>query len=111
MVHLLELLFNLADKKKKKATDPCLSFPTLKITFLFPVLPEYPPTSPNNTRKGYFPTHKHAFSVHKSRTGFGKKNIRVTKANKVVSSATHMASKFNSNYVIFIYDSLDVVFM
>lgn len=39
------------------------------------------------------------------------RNIRVTKANKVVSSATHMASKFNSNYVIFICDSLDVAFM
>lgn len=67
--------------------------------------------SPNNTHRGYFPAHKHAFSVHKSITGFGKKYKRVAKANKVISSATHMASKFNSNYVIFIYDSLDVVFM
>jgi len=113
---LQELPFNLADEKTKKQQTPFSASQHSKFWVFFLHCWNMHPLpwinrSPNNTRRGHFPTHKHAFSVHKSITGFGKKYKRVTKANKAISSATHMASKFNSNYVIFIYDSLDVVFM
>ena len=60
-------------KEKVQNQIACNFMATLEIAFFSPILPEYAAITPNNTCKGYFPTHKHAFSVHECRTGFGKK--------------------------------------